>query len=118
MHDPLDDEQAQGSAENADLSPRPVLRAVFYLLLILLGELAFEYWFTRQFSRYSIRPVLSGFFLPVFISTGLEILRWWFRRRRGELTTAHDPLWFQIVEGAMAIWILFLAAAFIRLYLL
>lgn len=118
MHDPLDDEQAQSAAANAGLSTHPILRAVIYLLLILLGELAFEYWFTRQLSVYSIRPILSGFFLPLLISTGLEVFRWWFRRRKGEPAAAHDPLWFQIVEGAMAIWILFLAAAFIRLYLL
>lgn len=120
MQSPLD-EDLKTAPDRKGLSTRPVLRAIGYIIVMLGGELAFEYWFTRQLSIYSIRPILSGIFLPVLISAGLELLRWWryrVRVRRGAQLPPRDPFWFQVVEGAMAIWLLFLLAAFIRLFLL
>lgn len=116
MPTPLDDDRP----ETDKRTTYPVFRAIGYLALMLLGEVAFEYWFTRQLSSYSLRPILAGFFFPVLISTILELLRCLLRRfkqRKEGVWLNNDPLWFQIIEGAMAIWILFLLATFIRLHL-
>ena len=120
MPSPLDDDEIPVNGKDA-LRTKLVWRAVAYGVIMLAGELAFEYWFTRQLSVYSIRPILTNLFLAFFISAALEAFRWWryqSRLSRGGEVLPRDPFWFQVVEGAMAIWLLFVAAAFIRLFLL
>ncbi len=120
MQEPLDQDWTKKEKNNTRLTRHPVRKAIFYLCLMLLGQLGAEYWFTRTWSIYTIRAVLEGVFIPLLISTLLEAFRWWRHRRREALKQAplpRDPFWFQLIEGAMAIWLLFLVAAAARIFL-
>lgn len=121
MAEPLDEDLLPEDKNEHGLTSLPVRKASFYLLVMLLGQLAIEYWLTRQIGVYSIPYVLTGVLYPLLISTGLEAFRWW-RHRRKEQRRAEliprDPFWFQVLEGGMAIWMLFLAAILIRRFLL
>lgn len=121
MKAPLDEELAEKQLHSTKLTQRPVLKTCWYLSMMLLGQLGFEYWLTRTLSIYSIRPVLTDVLLPIAISLPLEALRWWLHRRREQKAEApipRDPYWFQVMEGSFAIWLLFKLAIAIRIFVL
>ena len=109
MKAPLDEELTQGQTLSSKLTRRPVLRAIIYLLLMAAGQVGIEYWLTRVLSFYSLQIVLRQLAIPLLISLGLEVFRWGLHRwqeKKADHEIPRDPFWFQVLEGAFAIWLL------------
>lgn len=121
MNQSLDEDLLPDPKDEPDLSKRRLRRAIIYLLIMLLGQVLIEYWFTRSLSIYSIYFVFTGVLYPLLVSAGLEAYRWWRHRKKEQRfgqSIPRDPFWFQLIEGGLAIWLLFLVAILIRLFLL
>lgn len=108
MHDILDD--LKGKAEQKDLSTQMYTKAALYIGIMVLGEIIFYFLLGRSiFPIYltvglSICYALSLSLILEFIRYGLH--KW--KEKRKDIIIKRDPFWFQVVEGAFSIWLLFL----------
>jgi len=122
----LDDELLNNGKEVIDKrTQKPAQRTLIYftIMLIVGCGMAFiefkETLFPTGFSFY-FGVAISVILISLFISFILEFFRFLIRKfksKKSETVTLTDPFWFQIIEGAFAIWILLTVLKAIQLFL-
>ena len=102
------------------LSRKPLRRSTLYLVTMFLGGM-FYYSFDDygqtlprvERATYILIHALKTMALSIALSLVLElfrlILRKWKEKKTGE-KERRDPIWFEVLEGGMGIWILFMIA--------
>jgi len=109
---------SQTSTDN--LSRNPIRRSILYLVTMFLGGV-FYYSFEdygqtlprQERVIYLFIHSLKLMILSISLSLVLEIfrliLRKWKEKKTGE-KEIRDPIWFEVLEGGMGIWVLFIIA--------
>lgn len=111
----LDEDQINNGKEVINKrTKKPLRTSIFYLVSMLMisrGHLYFEYLkplFNPPFSFY-INSAIQEIILCFVVSSILEFFRFLVRKLKKKdhtIIKLIDPFWFQITEGAFAIWII------------
>jgi len=124
-HETLDD-QFDEKRENLNKKTQSiVLKTIIYFIIMLSFDFVLVYF---KYNKISVEPdlllytttVIIGIGTCIVISSILELFRFTRRKRKKkQLDTAilTDPFWFQVIEGAFALWILFTVVNIIMLVL-
>lgn len=119
----LDEDEVNNRKKAIDKrTKKPIQRAAIYSAIMIIvgyGFMCFEYQDTllnTDFSFYMTLNLSAIFFCFVisFILESFWFLIRKFRRKKADIITLVDPFWFQIIESAFSIWILFSALYVIR----
>ena len=111
----LDEDQIKDSKEIIDKRTQNLTaRTLIYLIIMLLGSYAVFYfkfkdtlipvslYYYKEMTLYRI----IGCFILSFVLEFFRFLVRKFKRKKPDMIILIDPFWFQIIEGAFAIWIL------------
>ncbi len=112
---PLDriDEQNQ-----AILTTNPLRKAAIYLVVMFFGEFVLKYISLVVIANMVLKNLFSYLLVSVLMSFGtifgiiifVELFRYFWYKRKQRISNGQlpdkDPLWFQIIESAFALWIL------------
>jgi hypothetical protein len=119
----LDEDLLDNSKKVIDKrTEKPIQRTAIYSAIMIIvgyGLMCFEYRDTLLKADFSFYMTLSFsiIFFCFVISFVLESFWFLFRkfgRKKDDIITLVDPFWFQIIESAFSIWILFTALFVIR----
>lgn len=111
----LDDEQLNNGKEIIDKRTKNLTKnTVTYLIITAIGSLAIFYFEFKDtllplnFSSYKEMTIyrIIGCLLLSLILESFRFLRRKFKNKESNALTLIDPFWFQVIEGAFAIWIL------------
>ena len=114
MKEILDDDFRKENLEDSPtLSTHLKTKTAVYFLVMLAGNFAYDFYQLGGIFLsiwWMLGQAFEQIFGLIFISLVLEIVRYFFHKRKEKKagrTLLRDPFWFQIMEGAFAIWLLF-----------
>ncbi|MGK0363673.1 MAG: hypothetical protein ACI85O_000726 [Saprospiraceae bacterium] len=120
----LDDDQLNDGKEVIDKrTHQKILKALIYFSIMLIISFGLIY---SQLRDTPLNQGLTEFIILaigiiivfIIVSFILEFFRFLIRKfksKKSDVITLVDPFWFQIIEGAFAIWILFTVIKIIQL---